>query len=257
MAFRDRATDVVSAARDRNLTVVAAGLAYYAFNALLLVLVLAVVALTRTGYVSAALSTLAATVGVDPDSVRVVASNIDESAGVLRVAGLAAVLLSWNGLRMGDSIAQVFSSLYGERDSGRLGRAVDVVVVVLTWAVAVALVVPLALLFSAVSSYGILVVTWPFLLFGGLVVAFLPMYVVFPDGVSVRHALPGAALAAGAWTLSSVVLWAYASASASVQFYGVVGFLLLFLTWLYLGGLVILFGGVVNAVLAGDLTDDD
>jgi membrane protein len=48
----------------------------------------------------------------------------------------------------------------------------------------------------------------------------------------------------------------YAGVSRSVDLYGVVGGLLLLLTWLYVGGLALLLGVVVNAVLAGRVDPD-
>lgn len=256
MELRERAADVWVVARDREISVIAAGLAYYAFNALLPLLVLVVVALSVGGYVATAAETLVAVTGVNPADLRAVTSSIQQTAGILRVAGLAVVLLAYNGFRMGDSIEKVFTSIYGGRDAGLLERAGDVLLVFVTWMVSFALVVLVGVVLSYVGPFGGIGAVWPVVLFVGFLVAFLPLYLVFPDDVSLTAAFPGATLAAIAWALSSVLLRAYASMSASVHFYGVVGLLLLVLTWLYLGGLVLLLGAVVNAVLAGDVADN-
>jgi membrane protein len=99
-----------------------------------------------------------------------------------------------------------------------------VVLVFLTWVVALALVaaagVAVVHLNPGEDGVGVL---WPLLLFAGLFVAFVPMYLVFPPGVSLREALPGAALAAAAWTISGALFRAYTRASTSVEFFNLVG----------------------------------
>lgn len=84
------------------------------------------------------------------------------------------------------------------------------------------------------------------------------MYYRFPgERVAVREALLGAAFSAVVWMLSSLLFRAYAATSDSVGLYGVAGAVLLVLTWLYLGGLTLLFGAVLNAILAGRVDVDD
>jgi uncharacterized BrkB/YihY/UPF0761 family membrane protein len=85
-----------------------------------------------------------------------------------------------------------------------------------------------------------------------LLAVFFPLYYVFPDcQVTVRRALPGTVLAAAGWTGLGTVFGLYAERAASFQLYGVLGGVVLVLTWLYFGGLVVLFGAALNAVLAG------
>ena len=84
------------------------------------------------------------------------------------------------------------------------------------------------------------------------------MYYVLPevDGVSVREILPGALFAAVTWTVASVIVRLYATASSSVALYGAVGGPLLVMTWLYVGGLALLVGAALNASLAGRVAPD-
>ena len=75
--------------------------------------------------------------------------------------------------------------------------------------------------------------------------------------MTVGDALPGAAFSAVVWTLSALLFRVYAATSDSVELYGVVGAILLVLTWFYLGGLTLLFGAILNAVLAGRVDADE
>lgn len=94
------------------------------------------------------------------------------------------------------------------------------------------------------------------LVLGGLTVVFLPLYYVFPDvDVSVREVLPGVVVAAFGWMLlqqlfsAYVLLTGWSTGSA-------VGAFILFLTWLYFGGVALLVECVVNAVNGGYYTPE-
>jgi membrane protein len=88
--------------------------------------------------------------------------------------------------------------------------------------------------------------------FLGLVVAFYPMYYVFPDlDVSVGDVWPGVVVAALGWVVLEGVFGIYVGFSSKAQHYGLLGTLILLVTWLYLGALVLLLGVSVNATLAG------
>lgn len=254
-AFRARVVAVFWLVRNRRLTTAAAGVAYYAFNALLPGLVLVVLAVSASGVVAESADTLSRVAGVAPTDVRVVASEIREGEGFWRLTALAGVVASWSALKLGGAIADAFAVVYGDTEHSTLQRVADVVVVFLTWMVALALVVLLGVVLAYVPPAVAIDAAWPALLFLALVLAFLPTYLVFPPTSSVREALPGAVLAAGAWTLSGVAFRAYASSATSVQFFGVVGLVLLLLTWLYVGSLAVLVGAATNAVLAGRVAE--
>ena len=83
-----------------------------------------------------------------------------------------------------------------------------------------------------------------------LVVVFLPLYYVLPPvSVSVRHALPGTVFAAVGWVLLQVGFFYYTGSAGQYAAYGLLGAVLLFVTFLYLAGVVLLVGAVLNAVL--------
>lgn len=84
-----------------------------------------------------------------------------------------------------------------------------------------------------------------------LAIAFIPIYYVFPDvDVSLLEILPGAIVAAIGWTLLQILFQIYASFSSTAELYGVLGGILLLITWLYFGALVLLLGAATNVVLS-------
>jgi membrane protein len=83
-----------------------------------------------------------------------------------------------------------------------------------------------------------------------LAIVFLPFYYVLPPvSVSVREILPGTVFAAVGWMLLQVTFLFYTQQASKYAAYGFLGAILLFITWLYFGSILVLLGGVVNAVL--------
>lgn len=244
---------IVHVLRDRELTLAAAGVAYHAFTALLPVLVLAVLGASRSDLVAGATTIVGNRAGTGGAEIAFVASAIRQSEGFWTLAALAGAVATWSAFQLGHAIASVFAVVYGDFEHSLLERVADVVVVFLTWLVALVFALVLSVLLAAVRPVLAVAAVWPAVLFVGLLVAFLPLYLVFPPDVSLREALPGAALASAVWTGSGLVLSAYASTAASVQFFGVVGVVLLVLTWLYVGSLALVAGAATNALLAGRL----
>jgi membrane protein len=89
-----------------------------------------------------------------------------------------------------------------------------------------------------------------------LAAAFLPVYYVFPDvEVGLRAVLPGTAFAAVGWTVLARTFQLYVGVAAQFELYGLLGAVLLSLTWFYLAGIIMILGAVLNAVLAGTSGD--
>jgi membrane protein len=85
-----------------------------------------------------------------------------------------------------------------------------------------------------------------------LTLAFLPMYFVLPPvDVTLGEVLPGAAVAAVGWVLLQVAFRIYAANAGQFEGYGLIGGVLLFVTWLYFASIVVLLGAAVNAVRGG------
>ena len=239
-------------AREKQIPAIAAGLAYYEFNSLIPFALLLLVALSAAGELQTVLTELQALTGSSGTN-QVIRQIGSASAGRVRAAVIAALILLWSAMRLLQTVEGVFDEMYDGPDRrSQLRTGFEFVIAFLTFVLAVS---ALAILGAALSpQVGGLALTLlaPLGLFVGLLVAFFPMYYVFPDvAMTVREALPGAALAAAGWAFSGIFFGLYSRVSQSVQLYGLAGGLLLLLTWLYVGGFLILMGVVLNASLAG------
>jgi membrane protein len=222
-------------------------------------LLLVLVVVSRVGGEALAEDLLLAMAGyLTPDFRQVLvraATNATRSTG-LSVVGVS--VLVWGALRIFRGLDQAFSDIY---ESESLNTVTDQLVdaIVVFGAIGLAIfVVSLAdeLLGFSVGPYA--VVVRPLASVAGISLALLPMYYVFPDeDVSVREIVPGAVVAGGSWTALSLAFGLYVETSSATE-YGVVGVIILLITWLYFAGFVLLVGASVNAVLAGrseDVTD--
>jgi len=137
-----------------------------------------------------------------------------------------------------------------EVDASLLEQVRDALVVVVGIALAIALVVAVGAALSILNlRIPYINVVGTLVLVVVLAVAFLPIYYVLPPvDVSVGEVLPGAAVAAIGWVLLQVGFRLYAANAGRYQAYGVIGAVLLFVTWLYFAAIVVLVGTAVNAV---------
>ena len=251
---------VVAVARQEQITLMAASLAYYLFTALVPLLLFSVIALSLFGH--GLLGQLSGTASgtVLPSGVSVPKTLLANTQGRFRAAVLGAVILAWSALRTFGALDGAFAAVYDEREEVSIvDKAVDAVVVFVTVGLAaVALALVGGALALTVKDRLLLRVVSPLFLFVTLAVVFAPLYYLLPEveGVTLAEILPGTLLSAFVWTVSAVVVRLYATTSSSVQFYGVAGGLLLLLTWLYVGGLALLVGAALNATLA-DRVDPD
>jgi membrane protein len=234
----------------------AAGLAYFAFTSLVPVVLLGVMLATTFGgaVVLERTVAVASTVLGDPIgpllTTAVFASEVRTRSTVVAVA-----VLTWSAVRLFGSSDRAFAAIYGERAHRSLLTTVrNASVVFATNLVALALLGGIVVLFGALARpFAVLA---PLALFVTLVVVFLPMFYVFPPSdVTLVEVLPGTVFAAGSWAVASVLLGVYAGTSGSRVFGAASGLLLVF-TWLYAGGLGILLGATLNAVLGGRVDPD-
>lgn len=250
------AKDVVAVARRAQLSMLAAGLAYFAFTSLVPIVLLGGIVVASFGgeqllgrVVDVATSVLGDRVG------SALANAVFSSEVRTRSAVVALVVLVWSAIKMYSSSDRAFAAVYEER-AGRsfLTTVWNATLVFATNLAALALLGGIVFLFDELTGFVSVLV--PVALLVALVVVFLPMFYVFPRAdVTLREVLPGAVLAAATWAAASVLLGAYAAASSS-QLFGAASGLLLLFTWLYAGALAILFGATLNAVLGGRVDPD-
>ena len=237
--------------RARDVTMLAAGVAYYAFVSLLPLLVLTTIVATALGgpALRTAVLDLAGRylVPVGQGPVEEALANTTGRGGVTLV-GFAVLL--WSSLKLFRGVDTAFARIYDVQPRDFLGSLRVGVTVLAAVGVGafggVALVGAVALLRSPVALLA------PIVFFGVLVAALFPVYYLLPPvDLPVRAALPGTLLCAVGWTLLGTAFALYATvATTSGQFalYGVLGAILLLVTWFYLAGLVLLVGATLGAV---------
>jgi len=251
---------VVNGAQSDRITFIAASLAYYGFISLLPLLLLALVAAAVFGdpeLVGSIADEVAATLGEQAGTLVREALTGAEGRGGATVVGLAVLL--WSGLKLFRGLDIAFSEVYGEPIPDSVVdqvRNATVALGAVTLAVLATVVVGTALasygFADIVQRTGLVGVVGTVTLLVGLTAAFLPLYYFLPGtDVSLTEALPGAVFAAVGWTLLQTGFRLYASSAGSYEAYGVLGAVLLLVTFLYFGALVLLLGAILNAVVAG------
>ena len=247
---------VFTVLRDNFASVVAGSIAFSAFLSVLPLLALAVAVTTAFGgpeLVNRAVE------GADPyltDSAQALFTDaLSSASGRVGASLLSLALLLWSALRVFRGLDTAFSLLYDSDQHGFVDGVRDgvVVLVALTAALAVTAVVSALVAFVPGDRLGPLgPLTASATLVGGLALAFLPMYYVFPDvDLSVREVTPGALVAAVGWTALVWGFQLYADIAGQYEVYGAIGAVLLVLLWLYFGSLLLLTGAALNVVLGG------
>ena len=245
---------IADIASDRQVTFLAAAIAYYAFVSLIPALLLLVAVGTAT-FGEAAAAELVAVAGalLTPAGADAVTAAVASGEGRTGASLFGLAALTWSTLKVFRGLDTAFAAVYGtENAPGFLGRLADAAAVAFAVGVGIGVTVGVGALVAAVDAPPAVAAASVLALPGVLAGVLLPMYYVLPQpAISVREALPGAAFAAVGWTLLQAGFRLYAAGAARYQLYGVIGGILLLVTWLYLAAVVVVVGGVINAVLAG------
>jgi membrane protein len=248
---------IVREARAEKLTFMAGSIAYHAFVSLLplLLLVLAAVAAVGNQSMEGALIRLTEAV-LTPGASDVLVAELQGAGGSTGLSLFGLVVLLWGTLRIFRGLDTAFSDIYeSEVANTFLDQLSDGLLVLVTFAVAI---VVAGLLESALPDVdGTL--TWLLyrvVLVVGLAVTFYPMYYVFPDrDVTALEVVPGVVVSAVGLTAFESLFRLYVQFSSRQPTQSALAGILVFLTFLYFAGLVILFGAVVNAVLSNRSRD--
>ncbi|WP_117594653.1 YihY/virulence factor BrkB family protein [Haloprofundus halophilus] len=244
---------VVRVARDRDIAFLAAGFAYYALQSLIPLAILVFVLATSVGEGQVVMQLLDRVSAYVSESGRQVLEQALTSSAGRRGASLASLgFLLWGALKMFRGLSKAFGEVYGSFHSiGFFGRLLDGLLVLGVVLVAIALMVGAGVVVTFVDlsiPYPTFVTTLS--LFVLLVLVLLPIYYILPPvPVTFRHVIPGTVVAAGGWILLQLAFLYYAQNASQYQAYGILGAVLLFVTWLYLGGVLVLLGAVVNVVI--------
>ncbi|AWB26847.1 YihY/virulence factor BrkB family protein [Halococcoides cellulosivorans] len=244
---------IYTLALDRDLGFVAAAIAYYAFVSTLPLALLAIAIGSVVGgpaladRVTGVLATQLSASGQD----FVTRTLTDASGrGAASLVGLA--VLAWSGSKLFRALDRAFDQIDSvETTPSFIGQLTDAVVASLAVSLAAVLVVASGVALSIVPPGGpLLDLLATIALVALLTIAFLPLYYLLPPvDVTVGEALPGAGVAAIGWVALQIGFRIYAASATRFAAYGLLGSVLLFVTWLYVASEIVLLGGVVNVVV--------
>lgn len=244
-------------ARDEQMTLLAAGVAFYGFLSLVPLVLLALgIAASIGGEALAARLMVAVDNVFTPPARELLAETIFDETNRQGATVVGILGLLWGSSRVLRGLDRAFSEVYGTAGSKSLFDSIwDATIVALVISLGLVLVGVLEFLLRFVPGFEMMIVGQLFVVIG-LVATFLPLYVVFPDAnVGVREAIPGAVVAAVGWFGLSQTFWVYADLVTEYTVYGALGAVFLVLVWLYVGAVLLVFGAILNAVLASREVD--
>jgi membrane protein len=244
--------------REREVPFMAGSLAYSAFVSLLPLLLLAVLVASFLGGEALARPVLAVTGQyLTPAGQGLLRDALIEATGRFGLSVLSLAALVWGVTTLFRRLDTAFSMLYEVEERGSAREQFrDAVIVLAGMAVALVAMVTAGALYVAFSGIPYIRVVLVLGLVVALTIAFLPMYYVFPDAdVTLREALPGVIVAVVGWSALQLLFQVYVTISAAGELYGVLGGVIILITWLYFAALVLLLGGVTNVVLGSRLTE--
>jgi membrane protein len=243
-----------------ELAFVAASIAYYAFVSLLpLLLLLLVVFSTIGGKALAEDATDLAEAYLTPQGQELIADALSGSGDEVGASVAGLVILLWSALRVFRAMDLAFARIYGtSADRSLLSGLEKSVLVLIAIGLALAVMTATGAVFTRLEVVPYIGLLSPVVVLAGLAAIFFPMYYLFPNAdVTIREVLPGAVVAAIGWASLKSLFEFYVATASQYQAYGVVGGVILLVTWLYFGGFVLLFGVVINVVAAGRVELDE
>jgi len=255
----DRTEEVLRAivyeARVEKLTFMAGSIAYHAFLSILPLVLLVLTIVQRTQNVAMQDSVVAIVQSVlTEESSQLIQQGLTEADASVSVLGLA--FLVWGALRIFRGLDTAFSDIYETGANNSFGdQLADGLLMLVTVALAIVGVSLVGSLVSVAATGAVGALFRAIATAVGLFVVFYPMYYVFPDtSVTAVEVVPGTAFAAVGVTVAQVLFTTLKSGGAGTN---IVASILVLLTWLYIVGLIVLLGAVVNAVLSNRSDDVD
>jgi len=245
--------DLVGVARDRDIPFLAAAIAHYTLASLVPLLLLAVALAAFVGSESAIQSFVGNRLGsfLSDSGQQVLTSALTSTEGAAGAGLLGLLAAFWSASKVFRGLDVAFAEIYDlETEPSLLEQLRDAVVVIGLLAVSVAAMIAVGVLVSVLDlpiPYPTLVGT--VLLFLALVAGLFPTYYVLtPADASIDDVLPGTVLAAVGLVALQVAFVYYSRYAGQYEALGVLGAVLLFVIWLYFGGIIVLLGGALNYV---------
>ena len=237
------ARDVAILARNEQLTLLAAGVAFYGFISLIPLALLGLgITASIGGEALAEQLTDAVSDVLTPSAQELLAETVLDETGRQSATVFGAVGLLWGASRVLRGIDRAFSEVYGTAGSKSLLDTIwDATIVFVVIGFGLTIVAILEVVIRFVPFVGVSVLG-PIFVVVGLIVTFLPLYVIFPEsGIDVREALPGTVVAAIGWFVLSRTFSLYTAFATEYAVYGALGAVFLVLIWLYIGAIILVF----------------
>ncbi|MFC7115626.1 YihY/virulence factor BrkB family protein [Natronoarchaeum sp. GCM10025703] len=254
------ARSVIDRMSENNVTFLAASIAYYAFFSVvpLLLLTLSVGSLVGgEAFAERIVSLVGDQLSSSGESL--VSDALENPDGRTGASIVGLVGLTWSAIKVFRAVDTSFDRIYVSDVTTSLPRQIrNGLTVLLLVGLGIVVMLGVGTFIRRATIVGPLFVD----LFGlvallvGLTIVFLPLYYTMPPtAMTVREALPGTVVATIGWIGLQIGFQIYTTYAASFEAYGILGGVLLFLTWLYFGAILLLLGAVVNAVVADDATE--
>jgi membrane protein len=249
---------IVYEVRAEQVTFLAGSIAYHAFVSLLPLLLLLVLLLSALGDLAPtdAVFTLVR-VALTDSAADVLVPELRRTSQSRELSLIGGAVLVWGTLRVFRGLDTAFSDVYEtEAENTILDQLFDGTIVFVAFAVAVVIAGTLHSVVPSGADGGVFFLLNRVALVVGLTLTLFPMYFVFPDtDVSVVEVLPGTVFAAVGLTAFESLFRLYIQWSGEQPEESVLAAILVFLTWLYFSGFVILVGAAINAVLSNRSAD--
>ncbi|WP_435157900.1 YihY/virulence factor BrkB family protein [Haladaptatus sp. DFWS20] len=237
--------------QEKQVTFLAGSIAYHAFISLLPLLLLAFLVFAAIGSVNLQTQVISFAHSLSPEIGELAETTLESEQGRASASIVGILTLTWGALKLFRGLDTAFSEIYAaESDESILDQIRDGLIVLFAIGFAVIATIVAGTLLALFPAVPFIELLNPIVLIVALVIAFFPMYYLFP-GVETtpREVLTGTVFAAVGWTALQGLFQIYVQVVGSSAS-GVLGAVLLLVTWLYFSGLVLLTGAVLNAVLA-------
>ena len=250
--FRETALTAVALARQRDVSFLAGGIAFFAFLSLIPSMVLALAVGSLVGGEAFAGRVLELVESyLSAEGTQILTEALEDSRGLAGVSAVSSVFLLWSSLKVFRAIDVAFDRVYRiDASTPLLEQLRNGTVVSLAITAGIGALLAVQTLLARIAGVGVLALLgWPATVVG-LVVVLLPLYYWLPPvEQSVRAVVPGTGLAVVGLVVLGRLFGSYAALAGQYQAYGAVGAVLLFLLWLYFGALILIGGAVVNAAI--------
>lgn len=237
---------LLTTARKKHLTFLAASITFYAFLSVIPVLILILVLGTAIGEEAFATRVIGIVEDIlSPTATETLKETLNSqtgsSIGVLGIIGLL-----WSSLSVFRGLNIAFVEIYDDHKSIPLYTQLQNGIITI---------LSIGCMITAITVTSVfvqlpVVPRW-MIMFVLLFALFYPIYYLLPPlSVSLRRIFPGVALAAISWLLLQEGFRVYTAISSKSALYGALGTAFLPLLWFYVASIFLLLGAALNAILS-------